>query len=488
MKLSEYVEYDATGLAAVVRRGEVTPMQLTRLARQAHDEINPHINAVIEFYEDAETVAGADGGLFHGVPFLRKDNGPGEAGRLQEKGSRLFKGCRSDTDSYFFRRARNAGLRCHGRTTTPEIGNSGMTESSLNGITRNPWDLERSAGGSSGGSAAAVAAGITPIASGGDGGGSIRIPASWCGLVGLNPSRGRISGGPNGQDPAFGIARHFVLCRSVRDMAAALDVFSGPHPGDPFIIVQPNRPYVQELAQATGTLRVGVFRTTCVNPDPEVLQAIESTASLLEEMGHILVDIEPPIEPQFEAEELTKIWLGMTDLDASWLETEARALGRSIDADTLDPVNLKFYERGRRQSLSIAEELHETIRRMRFRVGEAIHGFDILLTSTMPTVALRHGGTLSATSPNISAEEYVKGQTALYMQVGIFNVTGQPAVSLPLAQSAGGLPIGIQIVGRFGDEATLVRVARDLEDARPWSHRRPKVRADNTPCAQAAAG
>ncbi|TIR67243.1 MAG: amidase, partial [Mesorhizobium sp.] len=214
MRLSEYVENDATGLASLVSAGKVTAVELTRLAREAHDEVNPRVNAVIEFYQDAETVVGADAGLFNGVPFLRKDTGASEAGRLQEKGSRLYKGYRPVTDSFFFRRARESGLRTVGRTAMPELGTSGMSESLLNGITGNPWDLQRSAGGSSAGSAVAVAAGITPIAHGSDGGGSIRIPASWCGLVGLNPSRGRISGGPNNQDVSFGRSREFVLCRT----------------------------------------------------------------------------------------------------------------------------------------------------------------------------------------------------------------------------------------------------------------------------------
>ncbi|MER9433248.1 amidase [Mesorhizobium sp. M0408] len=463
MKLSEYVEYDATGLTSLVRAGEVTPLELTRLAREAHDEVNPRINAVIEFYQDAETVAGSNGGLFHGVPFLRKDIGATEAGRLQEQGSRLFKGCRSDTDSYFFRRARDAGLRTIGRTTTPELASTAMTESILNGITGNPWDLERSAGGSSGGAAAAVAVGITPIAHGNDGGGSIRIPASWCGLVGLNPSRGRVSGGPNNQDASYGASREFVLCRTVRDIAAALDVFSGPYPGDPFIIVQPNRRYVEELSQPTGTLRVGVARTSwgAVNLDPEVLHAVEATAALLEEMGHTVIDIDRPYEPV----EYSRLYLAPTT--ASWLEEAARAMGRTINADTLEPVNLKRYRYGRHLPLSRAAEFQETLRRMRFRVGEAIHAFDILLTPTMPIMAVPHGGIYSATNPAVSAEEYVEADTAICQYTGVFNVTGQPSVSLPLAQSASGLPIGIQIVGRFGDEATLVRVARDLEVAKP---------------------
>ncbi|WP_027056443.1 amidase [Mesorhizobium erdmanii] len=479
MKLSEYVDHDATGLASLVRTGEVTPLELTGLARQAHDEINPRINAVIEFYEDAETVAGSDGGLFHGVPFLRKDSGATEAGRLQEDGSRLLKGFRPQTDSYFIRHARDAGLRTLGRTTTPEFGTSGFTESILNGITRNPWNLERSAGGSSGGSAAAVAAGITPIAHGNDGGGSIRVPAAWCGLVGLNPSRGRISGGPNTQDTGFGIPREFVLCRTVRDMAAALDVFSAPHPGDPFIIVQPSRRYVDELSQPTGRLRVGVARTKWgeIDVEPEILNAVDSAAALLEEMGHIVTEIAPPLEPEERKRLRMTIMQGRFSLSRASLEDTARAMRRPISADTLEPVNLKLLEHSRDSPPSNFADLLEALRSMRFRVGEAIQPFDILLTPTMPTVALPHGTGTCTTNPTVSAKEHMDANEALYAYLGIFNVTGHPSVSLPLAQSHSGLPIGLQIVGRFGDEATLVRIARDLEEARPWIDRRPSVRA-----------
>ncbi|MGX5805955.1 amidase [Bradyrhizobium sp. Arg314] len=474
MKLSEYVQYDATGLARLVNAGEVTPIELTRLARAAYDEVNPRINAVIEFYEDAESLAGADSGFFRGVPFLRKDLGASEAGRLQERGSRLFKGQRPMADSFFFRRARVAGLRTLGRTTTPELGLSGATETILNGITRNPWNLERTAGGSSGGSAAAVAAGVTPIAHANDSGGSIRGPAAWCGVVGLNPSRGRVSGGPEQQDTEFGLHREFVLCRTVRDMAAALDVFSGSHLGDPFVIVRPSRPYVEELSQPTGTLRVGIARTTWgeLDLEPEVLQAVDSTASLLEEMGHQVSEIGPP----FDFQMFTRIILLCSDLGASSLEASARAMGRTISADTLEPVSLKLYERSRNKPLSIWNDVNEGFRRMRFQVAEAIDSFDIVLTPTQPVVASPHGGIYSLTNPTISAEEWTrKGYMACHRP--IFNITGQPAVSLPLAQSIDGLPIGLQIVGRFGDEATLVRVARDLEEARPWRARRPKIQA-----------
>ena len=225
MTLDEYTRMDATALAECVRNGDATMPELVALARMARDRINPITNAMPEFYADAETVGGANDGPFCGVPFLRKDVGSAEKGRLQENGSRLFEGHVADEDSYYVERVRAAGFRIVGRTNVPEFATSGFTETYLRGITRNPWNLERSAGGSSGGAASAVASGIAPIAHASDGGGSIRIPASWCGLVGLNPSRGRISSGPSFQDPLFGLEREFVVCRSVRDMARALDAF-----------------------------------------------------------------------------------------------------------------------------------------------------------------------------------------------------------------------------------------------------------------------
>lgn len=479
MKLREYVDQDATGLASLVKAGEVTPLELTQLARQAHDEINPRINAVIEFYEDAESVASVEGGPFQGVPFLRKDIGGGEAGRLQESGCRLYKGYRAKTDSFYFRRACGAGLRTIGRTATPELGTAGFTESILKGITRNPWNLERSAGGSSGGAAAAVAAGITPIAHASDGGGSTRHPASWCGLVGMKPSRGRISGGPNDQDPFFGLGYVSALCRSVRDLAAALDVFSGPHPGDPFIIVQPSRPYIAELSLPTGALRVGVARTKWgeVDIEPEVLAAVDSTAALLEEMGHIVTEIKPLCDPAVRKRLRMTILRSRFQVQASSLEVYARATGQEINADTLEPINLKLYEYCQATPPPAMGDVMEALRSLRFQVGETIHPYDVLLTPTLPTLPMPHGGTYSTTNPTLSATKFMEANEALYAFLGVFNVTGHPSVSLPLAQSDSGLPIGLQFVGRFGDEATLVRLARDLEQATPWHHRRPSVRA-----------
>jgi amidase len=475
MTLEEYVHLDATALGRLVSQGDVTAAELAQLARQAHDRVNPVLNAIIEFYDDAETAAGADAGPFRGVPFLRKDLGASEAGRLQERGSRLFQGCRAATDSFYFKRAREGGLRVIGRTTTPELGVSGFSESYLHGVTRNPWNIELTAGGSSSGASAAVAAGIAPMAHGGDGGGSIRTPAAWCGLVGLNPSRGRISGGPDRQDTKFGLARQFVICRTVRDMAAALDVFAGSFPGDPIRIIQPERPYAEELERPTGRLRVGVAFTswTYIKVEPDVSAAVERTARVLAACGHQVEEIPSP----YVASDYARILIGMAHLAAGDLERVAKQLQRTPCAATLEPINLKLFESGRQKPLSEAGETFEVLRRMRFEVGQALSQYDILLTPVMPTKALPHGGVFCATNDHFSAQEWMEADAALYQFLGIFNVTGQPSVSLPVAHSADGLPIGVQVVARFGDEATLVRVSRDLEEALPWTERLPPIHA-----------
>ena len=472
MKLNEYASYDATGLADLVRRGEVTPVELTRLAREAYDVVNPVINAVVEFYDDAESVPGSDTGPFAGVPALRKDIGPTEAGRLQEAGSRLLRGFRPTVDSYFIGRARAGGLRLVGRTAVPELAHSGLTESTFSGITRNPWDLERTPGGSSGGSAAAVSAGIVPIATSGDGGGSTRGPASNCGLVGMNPSRGRISGGPLSQDPSYGNTRHFVLCRTVRDMAASLDVLRGAAPGDPFVIASPERPYLEELDQPTGRLRVGV----AISPwglaklEPDVLEAVEKTAKHLEEMGHHVEEVLTPYDPA----DHRKIIAGYYHMGSLSLDAKARALGRNVDEQTLEYLNLEFYRISKTLPLSYAADFFEVLRKMRADVGEATKEYDILLTPTMPCTALRHG-TYTTANKELTPDEYVDADSAIFAYGFFPSVTGQPSVSLPLFRSENDMPIGIQIVSRFGDEATLVHVARDLQESIPWAAHRPPV-------------
>ena len=474
MNLAEYCSHDATSLAQLVKRSDVTPAELAGLARQASEKVDPAINAVVEFYADAESVPGPTEGAFAGVPFLRKDIGATEQGRLQECGSRLLKGTISTHDSYYTRRAKASGLRIVGRSAVPELAFAGFTETILEGITRNPWNLDASAGGSSGGAAAAVAAGVVPIAHASDGGGSIRIPAGWCGLVGLNPSRGRVSGGPDGQDSLFGLAREFVVCRTVRDMAAALDVFAGPEAGDPFIIRQPERPYVDELTRPTGKLRIGLARTAwgSVQIAEDVLRTLDETAASLAAMGHTIEEIAAPVN----AHDIMVGVMGGFNLGLAELPALAAALGRPLDETTLEPVILKLMHQTLAMSPAEIVTIFETMRKIRHEVALATAGYDILLTPTTPVTAPEHGR-FSTTRIDLSASDFAEGDTTLFTFLGTFNATGQPSVSLPLGLDRNAMPVGIQIVGRFADEATLVRVARDLEEARPWRAMQAPVHA-----------
>lgn len=468
MDQSDYLSHDATGLAALVRKGEVAPRDLTAAARARHDAVNPTLNAVLEFYDDAETLPDI-AGPFGGVPFLRKDIGATEAGRLQECGSRLLRGNRADHDGHFITRARSAGLKIVGRSAVPEFAFSGFTETLLHGITRNPWALDRTAGGSSGGAASAVASGIVPIAHASDGGGSIRIPAACCGLVGLNPSRGRVSGGPDGQDALFGLARAFVLCRTVRDMALALDLFSGPEAGDPFVIPPPERPFLSELAEPTPRLRIGVARSAwgAIPLDAEVLATLDATAATLETLGHTTAEIASPVNP----DDIATGVLGAFNLGLATLPDLARKLGRPLDDTTLEPVTRLLLAQTLAMTPADIMGVFETLRRIRLEIATRTAGYDVLLTPTLPVTAPEHG-LFATTRPDLSAAGYGQGDTSLFTYLGPFNVTGQPSVSLPLGQSKGGMPIGIQIVGPFAGEALLVRLARDLEQAMPWAARR----------------
>lgn len=471
MKLSEYCRYDATGLAELVRKGEVTQSELAALARAAHDATHADINAVCEFYDDAEEREAHTGPL-GGVPILRKDIGATEKGRKTEYGSRLFKGHVATEDSYYTTRCKAAGLNFVGRSTCSEIAVAGMTETALNGITRNPWNRERTAGGSSGGAGAAVAAGVVPIAHASDGGGSIRIPAAWCGAVGLNPTRGRISGGPRNQDALLGLAREFVICRTVRDMATALDALSGPEPGDPFVIPRPDRPFADEWHQSTRTLRIGVVREAWgkVGLQPEILAEVDRVAATLEQMGHQVSEFGCPINPI----DIEVGVMGGFVLPLASMREVARELGRDISADYFEPVTLKLIDRAEAMTPAEIMGIFETFKRVRCDVAEASAPYDMLLTPCLPIVAPEHGA-FSTNNPALSAAEFMASDSSIFTYMGTFNVTGQPSVSLPTGHSTDGLPIGIQLVAPFAQEALLVRVARDIEEALPWLHKTPPV-------------
>lgn len=477
MNLVEYAQYDGLGLAELVRQREVTAKELGRLMLAAVEKINPQINAVIQTYAnrvDAMRNDDLPSGPFAGVPFLLKDLGSGEKGTVQEAGSRLYRGRVLSHDAFLIERFRAAGLSLLGRTTTPEQGLSSTTESVLTGATRSPWNPATRAGGSSGGAAASVAAGIVPIAHASDGAGSIRIPAAVCGLVGLKPSRGRVSLGPGVNDPLLGMVVEFAVSRTVRDTAALLDAVSKPAPGDPFIIVQPQRPYRHEVGAPSDKLRIAWTRTSWqpgTKIHPEIVAAVEKSVAHLEAMGHELTEI----ETLYDYEEfVSTVWVGWAWGFDVWLDEIAAALGRQVNEETLEPVTLSLYHLAKGLTaarVAHAEEIYNTIRR---KVGHFFQGYDLLLT---PTIA-QLSDPIGKYSQNVTDVDFIDffrrcDQSDMYLPLA--NLTGQPAISLPLYQSDSGFPIGIQFVAHFGREDMLIRLASALEAALPWHHRIPPV-------------
>jgi amidase len=475
MNLSEYAGYDGMGLADLIRKKEITVQEVVGSMLAGFDKINPQINAVIEVYGDRAEQAGRWPALdkpFSGVPFFLKDLGATEAGRPQEMGSRLAKGCVAETDAYLTTRFAQAGTIILGRTTTPEFGLAATTESILTGATRNPWDLSLIAGGSSGGAAAAVAAGIVPLAHASDGGGSIRIPAACCGLVGLKPSRGRVGCGPDADERLFGLAQEFVVSRTVRDTAAMLDVVSGSAPGDPFVIEPPRRPYLTEVGAPTARLRVAFSSAswTGVEVDAEFAAAVENIAAKCEEMGHFVEAAKPQfdLEPYFRA--LGVMWGSALCFSCDQL---GRKMGRPIGPQYLEPVTLEMYKRAGKYSAVEVVGARKELNVTRRKIGRFFEKYDLLLTPTITRLPVPLG-TIHQ-NQEIPLERWYAGTSRFNAFTNLFNATGLPAISLPLCQSAQGLPVGMQFAAGFGKEDLLIRIASAFEEALPWADRKPPV-------------
>ncbi|MEV0278827.1 amidase [Streptomyces sp. NPDC050610] len=479
MKVAEYVRFDAIGLAELVATGEVTPAELEAAAREAAQAVNPRINAIVETWPTDDEPAPGSAPLA-GVPFLIKDLAVAMAGRRMEMGSRLAAGHVSGGDSFLMRRFRRAGLVTFGRTTTPEMAYSITTEPVLYGPTRNPWDLERSAGGSSGGAGAAVAAGVVPLAHGTDAAGSIRIPAAYNGLFGLKPTRGRISMGPDADEVFSGLAVQGGVSRTVRDSAALLDQIRGPEAGDPYFAQEPHRPYAQEVTRSPGSLRIGVLpqawggrRTTA-----PVAEALARTVRLLESLGHRVEEVEVDLGVGWEEFVLANARLMTANLTAS-VDELAAAFGRPIDSSTLEAETLAGYSYGQRVGgADIVAALA-----VRNRVARSLaHHFDvhdILLTPTVPELPMRLGAYAEDTGAldGLGWIERLNDRSPFTMA---FNLAGTPAMSVPLtADAATGLPIGMQFAAGYGREDRLFRLAGQLEQASPWSGRIPAVWAGN---------
>jgi len=478
ISLNDYISHDGLGLAERVTRKELKPEELVAAALEAVERVNPKLNAVLQTLptqSEAEIRSGLPQGPFTGVPFLIKELVLHAKSVRCDMGSKLAQGFVAPEDTELMARFRRAGLVLIGTTQTPELGYNPTTETKLFGPVHNPWDLGRSAGGSSGGSGAAVAAGIVPIAHANDGGGSIRIPASCNGLVGLKPSRDRIPTGPDYGDPLCGLACEFVVTRSVRDAAALLDAVAGADIGAPGHPIPPARPFREQVGIPPGRLRIAWTTTPASGTriDPECEKAVHEAVRLLEELGHTLVEGRPQYDWEAFLENVHVIWTAYT---TSAVDALAMALGRKPGPDNLEAVTLACYEDGKRYTAVDLLNAMAHGNLLSRQVGAFFQNVDVLVTPTLarPPAPL---GELDQNRKVMTAMEWTRQVFTYVPFTPIFNSTGQPAVSLPLYWSASGLPVGVQIAGRFGDEATLFRLAAQLEEARPWAGKRPPVHA-----------
>lgn len=472
MRLDEYASFDGCGLAELVRSEEVEAREIESLARKAIAAINPSINAIIETFPETSD-SRLTSGPFAGVPFLRKDLVLQQEGQLMEVGSRLARGMRAKITSELARRQHAAGLVTLGRTSTPEFGFSVFTEPLTSGPVRNPWGLERSTGGSSGGAAAAVAAGIVPMAHANDAGGSIRIPAACCGVVGLKPTRGRVSLGPALGSLMFGLGIEHAVTRTVRDCATLLDATHGPVPGDPFLLPPPARPYAAEVGMPTGQLRIAFTRRAWSNAvvDDDVAAAVVNTANACAALGHAVEEASPTIDYEPFCLANLRLW---TSFAAHAVKKISGITGRKPGSDTLEAVTLACYEYGRKLSAVQLFEADNAINAVTRQVADFFDTYDVLLTPTIakrvPPIAI-----LDGMAPDWSAESWNDAIFDYAPFTALFNATGQPAISLPLATDPNGLPIGLQFVARFAAEDVLLRLAASLEQAMPWATRRPRI-------------
>ncbi len=471
MRQDEYQRYDAVGLAELVRSRDVSPTELldTALARVA--EVNPALNAVImTLGQNARNAIheGLPNGPFRGVPFLLKDVTTRLAGAATTSGSRVFLDNVAPIDSALVADYKRAGFVIFGKTNTPEFALTGVTEPDLYGTTLNPWNSKVTCGGSSGGAAAAVASGIVPAAQASDGGGSIRIPAACCGLFGLKPSRGRVSMSPIGEGWG-GLTTLHAITRSVRDSAAILDASCRVEAGDPYWLGAPTTPYAQEVKREPGKLAIGMVTCNLYGRPltPPCASALVDAAKLCESLGHSVQEIAPP--PGLE---------GMTDLMmalagtavAVTLENEVTRRGRPISEGEIEPLTRLVYERAKTISATQYVQAVQAMHAIGRRTVEWMGKFDVMLTTTLGMMPIPVG----------TVKEFLTDLSALVAKLHdfgpntpLFNVSGQPAMSVPLTWSDDGIPIGIQFVGRPADEATLFRLAAQLERARPWFDRRP---------------
>ncbi len=467
---TEYEKYDGLGLAELVRTKQITPLELLNAARQKLEAVNPKINAFASlFFDKAEAAIKQvlPDGAFKGVPFALKDLGMNLTGTVTSYGSKVWKNNLAESDSTLVTRYKKAGLVIFGKTTSPELGITTTTESAVYGRTRNPWNLERIAGGSSGGSAAAVASRILPMAHASDGGGSIRIPASCCGLFGIKPTRGRIPLGPSAMEGWNGCSAHHAVTISVRDSAALLDISAGDELGAPYSCPPPARPFLKEVGADPGKLRIAFAINAPGNAavDAECKTAALDAAKLCERLGHRIEEVALPIDNAlFRQSFLNVITVSITRT----LEDAAKILGHEVTEDDVEPATWSMYKNGNKISSVAYSRSLAHMHQVGLAMAKFQEKYDVILSPTLakPPVML---GVLSLDDP----ARFGKEVTEFSPYTALYNVTGQPSMSVPLHWTGDGLPVGVMFSGRFGDEATLFRLAAQLERAKPWANQKP---------------
>ena len=472
--MDDYADYDGLGLAELVAKKQVTPAELVEAAIDRIERHNPTLNAVVfKGYDDARKAAAGPlpDGPFKGVPFLIKDLAMPVAGWPRTSGSRFARNIVDSEDGGLTARYRAAGVVPLGKTNTPEYGITGTTESALLGPCRNPWNPDHIAGGSSGGSASAVAAGMVPLAHASDGLGSIRIPAACCGLVGLKVTRDRNPNLPDGYDYALGNVVDHVVSRTVRDSAAMLDATGWPEPGSPYPAPPKARPYLEEVAAAPGKLRIAWSAET-PNGRPihaEIQAALEATAALLKSLGHEV--IERGLGIDYRALYASRGPAAAANF-AAGMARLVEAVGHEPEPDELEPLTWASLKVGRRQTgPDVMRSLQDT-RMLNRKTLAAFEDIDVYLCPVMGEPPPEIG---FIDAVNLEPREVNRRQGRIFPYTPPFNFSGQPSLSLPLAQSKAGLPIGMMFTARYADEATLFRLAGQLEKEAPWKDRRPQV-------------
>lgn len=490
--IDDYSACDATELAARVRRGEADPADLVERAIAAIEAVNPQLNAVMHTMYEAARAAAKDlpEGPFRGVPMVVKDYDGFVEGEPFTAGTQYLEGFVPDHDSVALARLRRAGLVFVAKTNLPELAILGTTEGRLKGPARNPWNTGHSTGGSSGGSAALVAARAVPLGHGGDGGGSLRIPASACGLVGFKTTRGRVTLAPDFGESWGGYVSWGCLARSVRDAAAIADVMAGPAEGDPYAAPPLERPLAAEVGAPPGKLRVAFTPASLFGKEthPEARAAVESAARLMADLGHEVEEA----RPEFDRQRQVRAYLTQTAASvASEIEEMGQWVGRKPHPRYFEPVTWFLYQLGRLLSASELQQARDAAQAAGRSLAEFFSRHDLFVTPTLayPPVRL---GELALKPVEAAALAVLRkvpvgaglrailaqlGETALEMtpNTQLFNQTGQPAVSLPLHWTADGLPVGVQFAARYAEDALLCRVAAQIEEVRPWKDRLPPI-------------